>query len=144
MEEIIMKKILLITALIGTIGFAGIQIASAHGGFRGGPGPGCCGGYYDGQPNYVEKDPKAWEAFRKETQDIRREIAVKRSELAALMSQKNPDEKKAAELTGQLYDLHTKLEEKAAEKGFDKESFEHGPGMMWRYGWERGRHMMGW
>ncbi len=67
--------------------------------------------------------------FFEETKETRKEIFVKRSELDALMSQDNPDEKKVAKLTGEIYDLHTLMDEKAGK------AFGDSP----RYGYGRGR-----
>jgi Spy/CpxP family protein refolding chaperone len=61
-------------------------------------------------------------AFFAETKELRKEIVVKRSELDAMMLQDNPDEKKVAKLTGDLYDLKAEMEEKA------EETFEGKPG----------------
>ena len=57
----------------------------------------------------------------------------------------NPDEKKVAKLTGDLYDLETELEAKAESTGVrNRHFYGHGPGMMGTYGQGRGGHMMGW
>jgi hypothetical protein len=46
---------------------------------------------------------------------IRKQLAVKRSERRALMSQVNPDEKRVAALTGEIFDLRNLLDDKAKE-----------------------------
>lgn len=139
-----MKKVMITAALIGVIGFAGIQAASAHGRyFDSGDnyGYGYCGNWGDNdRPSYNAETPKAYDKFRTETEGIRKDIVVKRSELNALYRQDNPDEKKVAALTGEIYDLETQIEEKAETAGLGSR-FEHGPGMMYTY---RGGHMMGW
>ena len=143
-----MKTLLVATVMIATISFAGIQTVSAHGGgnYRGGYG--YCD-EYDGENSAIrDRDSGDYEKFHKETSDIRREIAVKRSELRALNRQDNPDGKRAAQLTGELFDLEEKLTEKAAESGIEKR-FKHGPSMMHDRGrgrgrQGRGRHMMDW
>ena len=126
-----MKKYLAAAALIGAIGFSGITMANARGNYGYGPGPGyggCNGGKYcDNGSNYEKDDEKA-SAFFAETKELRKEIVVKRSELDALMLQDNPDEKKVAKLTGDLYDLQTTMDEKA------EKTFEGGP----RYGYGAG------
>jgi hypothetical protein len=100
-------------------------------------------GTYDN--TYTEKDAEAIEKFRVETNSTRKQIVVKRSELNALLRNDNPDEKKVAKLTGDLYDLETELESKAESTGVKNRYFYgHGPGMMGNYGWGRGGHMMGW
>jgi len=138
-----MKKIMITAALIGVVAIAGTQFASAHGGYRGGYGY-CGDGFsrFDGR-TYSETVNNNYEKFLDETKATRKEIFVKRSELNALMQKDNPDEKKVAALTGELYDLNTKLDEKATASGIESR-FGHGPGMMWDYGRGPGRHMMNW
>jgi hypothetical protein len=138
-----MKKLLMAVAVIGLLGFAGIQMASAHGGYGQGGGYGYCG-QYDDEDN--SKDNTAWEEFRTETNDIRRSIVVKRSELRALQNQDNPDAKRVAQLTGELFDLQNDLDKKAADKGITgRSNYGHGPGRMWGNGYRNdGRHMMDW
>lgn len=139
-----MKKVLIAAALVGAIGFAGLQTASAHGDSYAG-WSGYCGDYTTNNRTLSEEDAQKFEAYRTETETIRKEIVVKGSELSALYRQDNPDEKKVARLTGELYDLKTTLGEKAESKGLTNNStYEHGPGMMWGSGWNRGGHMMGW
>jgi hypothetical protein len=137
-----MKKLLMAVALVGLIGFAGIQMASAHGGYSQGGGNGYCGDYSDGDNT---KDTAALEKFHSETTDIRKGIIVKRNELRALMNQDNPDEKRVAQLTGEVFDLENALNKKAADKGITgRSNYGHGPGMMRGNGYRNGRHMMDW
>jgi Spy/CpxP family protein refolding chaperone len=125
-----MKKYLVAAALIGAIGFSTISMANGRGNYGYGPGPGYgdCGGRYCDNWSSSEKDNEKASAFFTETKEIRKEIVVKRSELDALMRQDNPDEKKVAQLTGDLYDLQTTMDEKA------EKTFEGGP----RYGYGAG------
>ena len=126
------------------ISLAGIQAASAHGGKYSNSND-YCGSYGTYDNTYTEKDAEAIEKFRVETNSTRKEIVVKRSELNALLRNDNPDEKKVAKLTGDLYDLETELEAKAESTGVrNRYSYGHGPGMMGTYGQGRGGHMMGW
>jgi Spy/CpxP family protein refolding chaperone len=127
-----MKKYVLAAALIVAIGFASYSMADARGNYGYGPGPGNgdCGGY--GDCNNVDRsdaDNEKGAAFFEETKETRKEIFVKRIELDALMSQDNPDEKKVAKLTGEVYDLHAMMDEKAGK------AFGDSP----RYGYGRGR-----
>jgi len=122
-----MKKYLTAAVLLGLIGFAGISMANPQGNY--GYGYGNCGGpaYCDNWSD-SEKDEAKSSAFFEETKEIRREIVVKKSELEALMLQDNPDEKKVAGLTGELYDLRSKMQEKA-EKTFEgRTRYGYGPG----------------
>ena len=137
-----MKKLLMAVAVIGLLGFAGIQMASAHGGYGQGGGYGYCG-QYDDEDN--AKTNTTLEEFRAETNDIRRSIVVKRSELRALSNQDNPDAKRVAQLTGEVFDLQNDLDKKAADKGITgRSNYGHGPSMMRGNGYRNGRHMMDW
>lgn len=138
-----MKKLIIAVAVAGLLGFAGIQIASAHGGYVRDGGYGYCGEYYDGDNR---KDNATLEKFRSETNDIRKSIVVKKSELRALLRQDNPDEKRVAQLSGEVFDLETELNEKATDKGITgRSNYGHGTSMMRDNGhhWN-GRHMMDW
>ena len=143
-----MKKIVTAAALLSVLTFAGIQTVSAHGGRYFGNnnyGPGYCGNYDGDSQGLTEKDQAALEKFKDDTNAIRKEIVVKRSELNALMRKDNPDEIKVAKLTGELYDLETDLDKKAEAAEIDTRfADEHGPGMMRGYCWGNGRNMMGW
>jgi Spy/CpxP family protein refolding chaperone len=127
-----MKKYVAAAALIGAIGFASFSMADARGNYGYGPGPGYgdCGGYgYCNNLAITDADNEKTSAFVEETKETRKEIFVKRSELDALMSQDNPDEKKVAKLTGEIYDLQAFMEEKVVK------AFGDSP----RYGYGRGR-----
>jgi len=139
-----MKKLVTAAALIGAISLAGIQTASAHGGYDNNNND-YCGAYGAYDRTYTENDTEAIEKFRAETNTVRKGIVVKRSELNALLRNDNPDETKVAKLTGELYDLETELETKAEKTGVrSRYTYGHGPGMMGTYGRGRGRHMMDW
>ena len=120
-----MKKYLAAAALIGAMGFAGISMANSPNNY----GYGNCGGsrYCDNGFSSEQDDGKS-AAFFEETKELRREIVVKRSELDAMMRQDNPDEKKVAKLTGDLFDLQNNMEEKA-DKAFEGRAGNgYGPG----------------
>ena len=111
-----MKKYIVAAALIGAIGFTGFSMANARGNYGYGPGQGNgdCGGYGNcNNSSYSEVDDEKVNVFYESTKDTRKEIVVKRSELDAMMLQDNPDEKKVAKLTGEIYDLQTMMEQKA-------------------------------
>ena len=125
-----MKKYLAAAALIGVIGFTGMSIANARG-YGNGPGAGygdCNNREYCGNWSYSEEDKEKAAAFFKETRELRKEIVVKRSELDALLLQDNPDEKKVAKLTGDVFDLQTQMDEKADNAFEGKGKFGRGPG----------------
>ena len=137
-----MKKLITAAALIGAISLAGIQTASAHNGNYSNNYD-YCGSYGTDDRTFTEKDAETVEKFRADTNSARREVVVTRSELNALLRNDNPDEKKVAKLTGDLYDLETELEAKAETSGVrNRYSYDHGPGMMGTYGQGRGGHMM--
>jgi Spy/CpxP family protein refolding chaperone len=139
-----MKKLITAAAIMSVISLAGIQAASAHGGNYSNNND-YCGSYGTDDRTFTEKDAEAIEKFRAETNSTRKDIVVKRSELNALLRNDNPDEKKVAKLTGDLYDLETEFEAKAESTGVrNRYSYGHGPGMMGTYGQGRGGHMMGW
>jgi len=120
-----MKKYLAAAALVGLIGISGISMASPQGYY----GYGNCGGsrYCD---NYSQRDDGKTAAFLEETRELRKQLTVKNSELDALMRQDNPDEKKVATLTGEIYDLQAAMDEKAdkAFAGSDGDDYAPGPG----------------
>ena len=139
-----MKKIMTAAALLVAISLAGIQTVSAHGGNYSNNSD-YCGSFSTDDRNITNTDSEAIEKFRTETHSTRKDIVVKRSELNALLRNDNPDEKRVATLTGELYDLETELEAKAEEIGVrNRYAYDHGPGMMGTYGRGRGGHMMGW
>jgi zinc resistance-associated protein len=139
-----MKKLITAAALISVISLAGIQIASAHGGYYSNNSD-YCGSYSTDDRTLTNTDAETIETFRTDTKSVRKEIVVKRSELNALLRNDNPDERKVAALTGELYDLESEFEEKAEKTGIrNRYSYNHGPGMMGTYGRGRGGHMMGW
>jgi Spy/CpxP family protein refolding chaperone len=134
-----MKKLVTAAAILSVIGFAGITAASAHGGFFNN-GYGYCNPYTANGTAVTKEDAAAIEKFQADTSDIRKEIVVKRSELNALLSNNNPDEKKVAGLTGDLYDLEKELDAKAEKvDAVNRYGYDRGPG----YGYGMGYGMMG-
>ena len=112
--------------LVGAFALTGMGPADAHP-REGGPGwfpahdehgPGHC---Y--QTKLDEKTIAARKKFLSETVAFRREMAVKRAELDALMNNDNPDAKRIAQLTGEIFDLREQLWSKAEASGLE------GPGM---------------
>ncbi len=94
-----------------------------------------------------EEDIKAREKFFEETADERKQIAVKRAELRALMTQENADTTKAGALAGELFELRADFHKKAKESGVKlgpRELGDH-PGALGKgYGRPHGRHGKGW
>ena len=128
MEVEIVKKYLVIAALVGILSFVGFSMVSARGNHGHGPGMGYgygddCG--YCNNWSYEGQDKEKVNTFLKETQETRKQLAVKRSERRALMSQDNPDEKKVGKLTGEIFDLKNLLDEKVKEVFGDNPPFRH-------------------
>lgn len=119
-----MKKALLTTALILSLGMIGIHQAGAQGPGGGpyGGGADCCKGAGDG-PAAVqvldEETTKKFDAFRAETVELRKEMAIKRAEMRALMGAEKPDEERAGKIAGQIFDLRTQLQAKADQIGIE-------------------------
>lgn len=117
------RQVTLGAVLIGALALASVGIADARpwgGGHGWGPasddyGPGPC--YQARQLD--DKAIAARDKFLSETVAIRKEMAVKRAEQEALMNSENPDAKRVAQLTGEIFDLREQLQAKAAESGLD-------------------------
>ena len=123
-----MKRFLVAAALVGVLSFTGISMVGAHGNYGYGPGMGY--GNCDGYPacnnwSKNEQDKQKADTFFEETKETRKQLVVKRSERRALMSQDNPDEKKVAKLTGEIYELKNQLDDKAKETFGDAPPFGH-------------------
>ena len=126
------KKIVLGIVLVSAISVAGLQSAGA-GPWGGGPnkwgGPRCgeCDGSgYWGQQQLDDKSIESRDAFLSETAALRKEIAVRKAEKRAIMLGDNPDAKRVAQLTGELFDLQEQLQSKAQEKGLRDAAFGRG------------------
>jgi hypothetical protein len=111
-----MKKFLVAAALVGVISFLSFSMVNARGNHGYGPGMGYgygddCG--YCNNWSYDGQDKEKVDTFLKDTKETRKQLAVKKSERRALMNHDNPDEKRVAELTGEIFDLKNLLDEKA-------------------------------
>jgi Spy/CpxP family protein refolding chaperone len=117
------KKNIAIATL--ALGFGLVSLTQAYAGW-GQRGGGYCG-YWGGSMNqagpqmqFNQVDPAVQDkldAFFADTEDIRREIAVKRAERIALLRSENPDPAAASKVAGELFDLRTTLHKKAEEAG---------------------------
>lgn len=125
-----MKKTLLAVAAIAMIGLGGYQLAEAKP-WGCGPGMGAggamMGGPGQGSVQMSEEVLKAREKFFSETTELRKKMFSKKTELAAVMSGEKPDEKKAAKLSEELFDLRDQMHKKAQEAGLAQAGF--GPGL---------------
>jgi hypothetical protein len=113
-----MKKKLLAVAAIATIGLGGYQLAEARP-WGGGPGM----GPGQAQEQMSEEDLKARETFFNETTELRKKMFSKKTELKAVMNGEKPDEKKAAKLAEELFDLRDQMQKKAQNAGMVKAGF---------------------
>jgi len=112
-----MKKVLVAAVLVGVMSLTGISMTNARGarhGFDSGRGYGAGYGYCTNQ-SYSDQDKEKAAAFLDDTKELRKQIVVKKSERRALMKQENPDEKRVAQLTGEIYDLKNIVADKAKE-----------------------------
>ncbi len=136
-----MKKTVLVFAALATIGLGGYQLAEAKPGGCGcgmGPGWGMMGGPGQGSVQMSEEDLKAKEKFYSETTELRKKMFSKKTELDAVMSGEKPDEKKAAKLSEELFDLRDQMQKKAQEAGLNKAGFGcGGSGMGMGFGHQR-------
>ena len=118
-----MKKQLLISALAGMIAVSAATATYAGWGQRG-------GGYW--QQNVASPGPRMQmqyaaqldpavqgklDKFFEDTQDLRKEIIIKRAEQRAMLRTENPDPAAAGQLAGELFDLRTTMHQKAEEAG---------------------------
>jgi Spy/CpxP family protein refolding chaperone len=125
-----MQKFLVAAALVVVVSLVGYSMVSARGNHGHDHGPGMGYGYGDGcgycdNWSYDGHDKEKVDTFLKETQETRKQLAVKRSERRALMSQDNPDEKKVGKLTGEIFDLKNLLDEKAKGAFGDNPPFRY-------------------
>jgi zinc resistance-associated protein len=107
-----MKKALVVTALVVGMGLFGLQYASAN--------PGMGGGSMKGGPAYSQLDSASkakLDKFYNETQDLRKQMVMKRAEERAVLSSTNPDPATAAKLAGEIFDLRTAIQAKAEAAG---------------------------
>jgi len=105
------RKIIIAIAIIAGLGLVGFQQASARGWGGGCPGYGM---------NYQQLDDATKakvDAFRAETANLRKEIAMKRAEKRALLNNQAPDPQAVAKVEGQLFDLRTEMQNKAGDAG---------------------------
>lgn len=138
-----MKKLIIVVATVGLLGIAGMQIASANSGYWQSGNYGYCGQGYGADQT---KNNTIAETFNAETQDIRRGLTVKGSELRALLNNDNADAKRVAQLSGEIFDLEADLNKKAKDVGLTaRSSYGLGPDMMRDNSYRNGgRNMMGW
>ncbi len=110
-----MKKIFVITALIASMGIIGLQQASAAN-----KGMGMGAGSQKGCAQYNQLDAASQakvDKFHDDTKALRRQMMMKHAEEHAVLKTDNPDPAKAAQLAGEIFDLHETMQGKAKEAG---------------------------
>lgn len=124
-----MKKKIIAAVLVSSFVVAGAASANwgRGGGMRGYNYPDC--------PQYPaaaaqQVDPAVQEKVEKfftDTQELRKEIAMKQAEKMALLRNDAPDPATVSKLTGELFDLRNAMREKAAAAGVDEYLGPRGP-----------------
>lgn len=104
-----MKRTLVILTLVAALGLVGAQA------FAFGPGSGC-GGCPGAGAGTVD-NPEQYQQFLDQTTDLRKQAALDRAELNAVMNQDNPDQAQAREIMARIWDAQEALRAKAAELG---------------------------
>ena len=126
-----MKKGITVVTLATLIALTGAYQASAnwgHGGGMGGGG-GCQGQGIALRADLDDATKAEYENFVESTQDLRKEIFVKRAEIRALMNAEEPNAEKVGTLSGELFDLRATMLAKAKEAGLsDVVGAGKGPG----------------
>ena len=100
-----MKKILMATVLAAMIGIMGVQHASARE----------ADSHEDGSRNFHKLDDATTAKiakFRADTQDLRKQIAMKRAEKSALIRSETPNIEAVKKAAGELFDLKASMYEK--------------------------------
>lgn len=113
---------LLVVAVIVSLGLISVQSADARGWAKGQGGGYACSNY-DQSGEVDEKIIEARNKFRQENQEIFKQLVTKKAELRAVFSQENPDSDKAAQLSGEVFELRNALHKKADEAGLPKPRF---------------------
>lgn len=125
-----MKRFIISMMTVLALGYVGLQTVNAQGWYGDGPGPGYGRGHdcqsercwnCSSGPNYrgelSKEEQAARDKFFTDTEGLRKQLAEKKAMKHALMRQDNPDEKKAAQLAGEIFDLKSTLHKKAEEAG---------------------------
>lgn len=118
-----MKKGVFILIALLTVSLGAYHVADARprggGGMMMGHGCGNCinAGWFAEDDQVDETTQKARETFLSQTTELRKKMVMKQAEMSALMSRENPDDKKAAQFAGELFDLRTQIHQKAIDAG---------------------------
>ena len=140
-----MKKLLIVLVTVVSVGLSGsVALACYWDGYWGEPmrgpmmgGP-MMGGYYSGM-----NQGGTYQNFLNDTVALRQELAAKQGEYNALMTQPNPDPKRAGELSREMVGIHDRLQAKAQASGLPAPG-AYGAPMGGGYGHGYGRGYSGW
>ncbi len=108
-----MKKLMIATITVVSLGLFSAQAMAWGGGYCGGRGQG--GGWYGGNTPESPAKAESYEKFMNETAQTRQQLAAKQGEYRAVMRQDNPDPQKASALSADIESLREQLRTKAGE-----------------------------
>jgi len=117
-----MKTKMVVLVLATVLIAAGFQQALARG-WGDGRGAGVyqgmgCAGACSGQYQQLDEETQnKLQAFRLETLELRKQMAMKRAEKQALLRAQTPDFKAVAQVEGVLFELRHEMQQKALEAG---------------------------
>ena len=133
-----MKKAIIAATLI-----SGLTISTAAFAYQGMGGANQQAGCRYSQYQQLDQETLAKiDQFRKDTQDLRKQMVVKQAEKRAMMKGTNPDPAAVGQLSGEIFDLHTSMTNKAKEAGVEQyvgHGKRHGSGMKGRMGKGHGK-----
>lgn len=105
-----MKKAFLAVVLAAAVGIIGVQQASAR----------VLGPHGEGAPRFQQMDDATkakMEKFYTDTQDLRKQMVMKRAEEVALIRSETADMDAVRKVAGEMFDLRTAMQEKAKTSG---------------------------
>ena len=118
-----MKKTIIALVVVSSMAFAGLASAGMGGCMQGGMGS--CMQTANLDPVGKEKVDK----FLADTTEIRKQLSVKHGEKMAMMRSEKPDPVAVGKVSGEIFDLHNNLRQKAAAAGVEQYMGRGGFGM---------------
>ena len=115
---------LMVVAVIVSLGLVSVHSVDARGWGKGQGGYGCSNCTQAEQ--FDEKTIEARSKFRQENQELFKKLVTKKAELRSVFHQENPDSDKAAQLSGEVFDLRNALHKKAVDAGLPGSRFISG------------------
>jgi Spy/CpxP family protein refolding chaperone len=139
------KQLLVVLAMVATLGLVTVQSADARGKGRWESGYGC--NNYEVSERWDEGTREARTKFHQENKALRRDLITKNAELRAIMQQDNPDAGRAGKLSAEIFDLRETLHQKAVAAGLPGQRFQKGacggPDCRGPFAGETGKHGRG-